>query len=349
MAKAEPLGDFTKAVADALVERLTESGLYPKEAHAMVHTWRTSYFQNDGIRALFIMPQAWTEDFIPMTLDPKPKELVRVMVGRLEMLTPEREPFIEAAVRDLASPDSGVREKAFASLRAKGRYVEPILHRTLQTTANPTVKMLCKRLLLTDFVTEIRSAANAASDGRKVIEKPVHLRAQLASLLYEIGLDAEAKREAVMALSELKAMPEPQMDDHMARFTLRSTARAMEGMSDARGAMEAYGKLVKFGSGVKTCGGCHLPEGPRDMAWFKDWWAGRKYAEYVEKAGQRNSAIRNEETVIAARPGDTEAMMKLAYLYASQGQKGKSDRMWAAVTSSQTDQVAVSRVVNKTP
>jgi hypothetical protein len=240
----------------------------------------------------------------------------------------------------LASPDAGVREKAFGSLRNQGRYVEPILRRTLQTTQNPTVKRLCKRLLLTDFVTEIRSAVYAASDGRKVTDQPVQLRAQLASLLHEVGLDDDAKKEASLALAELKTLPEPRMNDHMARFTLRSTARAMEGMGDDRRTAEAYGKLVKFGSGVKTCGGCHLPEGPRDMAWFRDWWAGRKYAEYVEKTGQRDGAIRSEETTLAARPGDTEAMMKLAYLYASQGQKAKSDRIWAVVTSSPSERVA---------
>ena len=84
--------------------RLTESGLYAKEARAMVNTWTTSYFQTDGIRVLFVLPQSWTDAFIPMTIMPKPKQVVRVMVGRLELLSPEREQLAEAAVRDLAGP-----------------------------------------------------------------------------------------------------------------------------------------------------------------------------------------------------------------------------------------------------
>ena len=87
MADARPLGEFTKAIADELAARLTESGLFAKEARAMVNTWTTSYFQSDGIRALFVLPQSWTDAFIPMTVKPAPQQIVRVMVGRLELLT----------------------------------------------------------------------------------------------------------------------------------------------------------------------------------------------------------------------------------------------------------------------
>ena len=35
----------------------------------MVNTWRTSYFRTEGVRALFVMPRAWTDAFIPMQID----------------------------------------------------------------------------------------------------------------------------------------------------------------------------------------------------------------------------------------------------------------------------------------
>ena len=44
MQSAEPLADFTSHVSDALAIRLEESGLYAKEARAMVHTWRSRLF-----------------------------------------------------------------------------------------------------------------------------------------------------------------------------------------------------------------------------------------------------------------------------------------------------------------
>ena len=91
MNEAKPLAEFAAAIGDDLAARLSESGLFAKEARAMVNTWSTSYFQTDGIRVLFVLPQSWTDAFIPMTLDPEPRKLVRVMVGRLEMLSASRE------------------------------------------------------------------------------------------------------------------------------------------------------------------------------------------------------------------------------------------------------------------
>src|SRR4029079_10585793 len=91
MAGAGPIEAVARRLADDLAARLVESGLYPKEARAMVNTWRTSYFHTEGVRALVVMPQTWTDAFIPLEVTPRPKNVVRVMVGRIELLTPERE------------------------------------------------------------------------------------------------------------------------------------------------------------------------------------------------------------------------------------------------------------------
>ena len=82
---------------------LPQSGLFAKEARAMVNTWQTSYFQTDGIRVLFVLPQSWTDAFIPMNIEPQPGKIVRVMVGRLEMLSADRQRKAEAAIASLAS------------------------------------------------------------------------------------------------------------------------------------------------------------------------------------------------------------------------------------------------------
>ncbi len=86
MNRAQPVDRFATEIADDLAARLVSHGLYVKEARAMVNTWRTSYFTTDGIRVLFVLPQSWTDRFIPMTIDPRPQtQLVRVMVGRIEL------------------------------------------------------------------------------------------------------------------------------------------------------------------------------------------------------------------------------------------------------------------------
>jgi hypothetical protein len=154
--KALPMDEFVAKLGDDLAARLVESGLYPKEARAMVNTWSESYFRTEGIRTLFILPQAWTDEFIPLNINPKPEQMVRVMVGRVELLTPERERLAETAVRSLLSKDPATRVSGFQTLRDQGRYVEPIVRRVLATTGDDSIRKLCRKLLVTDFVTDLR-------------------------------------------------------------------------------------------------------------------------------------------------------------------------------------------------
>lgn len=331
MEGAPSLAEFTRKIGDDLAGRLVESGLYPKEARAMVNTWRRSYFETDGIRVLFALPQEWTDRFIPLTIAPQPKQVVRVMVGRVELLTPEREKRAEAAVQELFAPDAATRERGYAYLRDQGRYVEPILRRVMATTKWVRVETLCRRLLLADFVTELRSAVSDPNTGARVSDPPVYLRAQLASLLREVGLNDEAKAEAQRALTELERMPKPNLESSTARHPLRAYARAMEGMGDDAGAASAYGRFVDWGSKVRKCGGCHDTEGPRDMAWFRDWWGGRKYAAYVARAGRADTELAVREASLRRSPGDDAARLALAYLYEARGEKAKAGEMWAGL------------------
>ena len=191
MDQAQPLAEFTRKISDDLTARLAESGLFAKEARAMVNTWANSYFQTDGIRVLFVLPQSWTDAFIPMNVEPQPRKIVRVMVGRLEMLSADRQRSAEAAIGKLVSRDSSERALAYRFLHEQGRYVEPIIRHVAKTTRDEKVKSLCGRLLLTDFVTDLRAAIHNAADGKPTNVDPRILRAHLARLLRQAGLDAE--------------------------------------------------------------------------------------------------------------------------------------------------------------
>ncbi len=331
MQAAEPMETFSRKTGDALAGRLTESGLFEKEARAMVNTWRTSYLETDGIRVLYVLPQAWTDSFIPLHIEPKPTSLVRVMVGRTELLTPERENAAESAVTNLAAADSEKRRAAFGYLRDQGRYVEPILRRTLLTTKDESTRAICRRLLQTEFVTELRSALKDAATDGLTLHKPVYARARLAQILRDIGLGAEAKAEGEAVLSELSRMQAPPIDRHEARHYLRASARAFEGVGDDSAALHWYAKFVKFGSQSAECGGCHQSEGPRDMAFYRDWWAGARYARYAAKTNQASQLIASHERSLATRPTDVEARLALAYLYAGKGDRAAAERMWAGL------------------
>ena len=319
MEAAQPLARFANTVADDLAARLVANGLYAKEARAMVNTWRTSYFTTDGIRVLFVLPQSWTDRFIPMTIAPRPDELVRVMVGRIELLTPERERAAEAAISQLASPDSAVRERGFATLREQGRYVEPIVRRTMESTSDERVRTLCRRLLLTDFVTDLRTSLTDAADGARLAQEPVYARAQLASLLREIGLMDEARQEGELALAALARMPQPSMNDDASRHMFRALARANEGAGRDAAALRWYSDFVRFGSGFNTCSGCHQLAGPRDTSFFRDWWAGRKFAELAWGTGEAPRMIAADEAALANDPNSLLLQIRLAYLREGRG------------------------------
>jgi hypothetical protein len=106
------LGDSRALLFAEFQQILVAHGLYEKEARAMLDTWRDSWFE-EGLRVFYVLPRAAADSALPLTINPKPDELVRVLVGRVEVITPELE------ARVLADP------KSF------GRFAEPILKRAL--------------------------------------------------------------------------------------------------------------------------------------------------------------------------------------------------------------------------
>jgi hypothetical protein len=68
---------------------LVADGLNPDEADALLNTWDASYFRSHGMRLFFLVPRAWTDYVLPLrtSLD---ADIARVMVGRLELITPKQ-------------------------------------------------------------------------------------------------------------------------------------------------------------------------------------------------------------------------------------------------------------------
>lgn len=70
-------------------QALIAEGLFEDEADAMLDTWEAAYFHSPGLRLFFTVPQGWTDHFLPLEFS-APVELVRVMMGRIEIVTPEQ-------------------------------------------------------------------------------------------------------------------------------------------------------------------------------------------------------------------------------------------------------------------
>jgi len=134
------------AVLAELERSLTAAGLYAREARAMVATWRDSWFE-EGLRVFYLLPPATTDAILPLTIDPRPDKLVRVLVGRAEIITPEQEARMTELVRKLGGFSVPARVVARAELQKRGRFAEPTLRRILLTTVEPDVQARIRELL----------------------------------------------------------------------------------------------------------------------------------------------------------------------------------------------------------
>jgi hypothetical protein len=131
-----PLLNQTLSGIRAELERaLLNQGLYPKEAAAMLETWKDTWFE-EGLRAFYIVPRKTTDELLPLTITPMPKTTVRVLVGRAEILTPGFEAKVEAVVDRLNSEDIAERQAAVADLRKLGRFAHPVLMRLYASLKN---------------------------------------------------------------------------------------------------------------------------------------------------------------------------------------------------------------------
>ena len=113
---APVLNGSVDSLYDDLEEILVGQGLYRDEAHAMVETWKDSWFE-EGSRLIYIVPSGFIDKVLPLTIDPVPGQIVRVFVGRVEIVTPATVTAVRTA---LAHNDE-------ATLDKYGRFLEPIL------------------------------------------------------------------------------------------------------------------------------------------------------------------------------------------------------------------------------
>jgi hypothetical protein len=121
-----PAEDGAKGdLGETLVRLLTARGLFEKEARAMVKTWRSAWFGEEGVRVLYLLPNKLTEELLPLKIEPRPRAVVRVLVGRHDVLTRERETQIDSWVSLLRRPqaDTDAAGRAASERMQKlGRY-----------------------------------------------------------------------------------------------------------------------------------------------------------------------------------------------------------------------------------
>jgi len=132
-----PVDMLQTNISDAMARALVAHGLFKREAVAMVNTWKDSWFAEEGVRVLYLLPGRWTDETLPMTIRPKPTQLVRVMVGRAELITPEAERQLAAGVA-LATQNRQAAAQELRPLAARlGRFAEPAWNQALIRSTLP--------------------------------------------------------------------------------------------------------------------------------------------------------------------------------------------------------------------
>ncbi|HLW52436.1 MAG TPA: hypothetical protein VKW06_06305 [Candidatus Angelobacter sp.] len=113
------------ALRGDLEEMLVSHGLFREEAHAMIQTWRDSWFE-EGSRLFYIVPPSFVNTILPLSIAPAPAEMTRVFVGRLELISPDTKKAVAAALS----------AKNDAALEKYGRFLQPILDSLKESTAS---------------------------------------------------------------------------------------------------------------------------------------------------------------------------------------------------------------------
>jgi hypothetical protein len=116
-------GRLMKDVASTLMEQ----GLFAKEALAMVDTWKDQWFEEQGTRVLYVLPPEWTDETLPLEISPRPDTIVRVMIGRAEVITPDVTRELQRQILVFNSGAEDERRKAVATVADLdlGRFLEP--------------------------------------------------------------------------------------------------------------------------------------------------------------------------------------------------------------------------------
>ncbi|MBX3442295.1 MAG: hypothetical protein KF774_07795 [Planctomyces sp.] len=143
-----PAGEgAANALDEQLVAALMSSGLYEKEARSMVATWKQAWYFEPGTRVLCLVPQELTDAVLPLTIEPQPQETLRVMVARLELMTPEEERHLLSLMETSSRNEADIDETLLNRCLERGRLAAPAIQRVSRLTDSATIRAEGERVL----------------------------------------------------------------------------------------------------------------------------------------------------------------------------------------------------------
>lgn len=148
LADAQPLEAMAEEFAASLREGLTSEGLFAEESQAMINTWRDVWFGETGLRVLYVLPRDWTDETLPLTINPAPNKIERVMVGRAEVIPPAVRTQLSKLIDQFGTfPNDPANIVAEVKSLQLGRFVEPFLLHAYETDKTKERKSAVNKLI----------------------------------------------------------------------------------------------------------------------------------------------------------------------------------------------------------
>jgi len=141
----------SRRLGAAVMKALVDEGLHLDEARAMVATWSRSWFLSDGSRAIYLLPRPVVDQVLPLHLEPRPRRLVRALVGRLEFITHSAQARVERALKAVHSRLPAEAASAQVELRRLDRFLEPHLRNVVRAGRSPAARRQAERILALEF------------------------------------------------------------------------------------------------------------------------------------------------------------------------------------------------------
>ncbi|MFT7618024.1 MAG: hypothetical protein ACI97A_001663 [Planctomycetota bacterium] len=138
--KPMKIDQLTRRIEKELMDAIISSGMTTKEAKAMVKTWARSWFKTEGNRVLYLVPRELIDKILPLQISPKPANIERVLVGRLEYITKAREDRAAESLLHYNSANDSEKAKARKYLTSLDRFLEPHVRCVLASNKNAVVK-----------------------------------------------------------------------------------------------------------------------------------------------------------------------------------------------------------------
>lgn len=128
---------------EKLKQRLIKEGLYEKEANGIVKIWKNDFFARDGLRAIYIISRDQIDKDFPLEITPKPKNLVRVVLGCIH----DSKFLVTDLIKKLGSEDPITRESATQALIKLGYAIQPYIEEALKKEKDPEVRSRLETIL----------------------------------------------------------------------------------------------------------------------------------------------------------------------------------------------------------